>query len=224
MNVGGAINNAVTLSKYGEQVRLLVCNNDETIKIFSLPTLDQVCNIKLPTAANYASVSPDGRWMVAVGDSNQVFLYEVTVHGQYRLVQQLTSVKDASFNVSWNSLSTQFAVACQDGWVCVWDLRSPHKLAQIPSQQGAVRAVKFSQSGSIDLLAFTEHQTSIGIVDARTFDRPEYARICSHGESNLGGLAFRPDGRSLVYGTEQGLVEFDIKVKGRQLLPYAAPL
>lgn len=74
---------------------------------------------------------------------------------------------DAGFSCAWNQSSEKFAVASQDGFVSVWDIRSTEKLAKIPSSQvksanknpqvkGACRCVKFSPSGSMDLLAFSE--------------------------------------------------------------------
>lgn len=180
-SVGGAINNCVHVAEHAGQVRLYVCNNDETIKIFNLPTMEHVSTIRLNTAVNGVCVSPDGSRMVAVGDTNQVFLFGVGVGptAGYEQLAIIPTTKDAGFSCAWDQTSTKFAVGCQDGFTCVWDIRSifggsggagascsgpssanTKKLAQIPSAQmngrGAVRSVKFSQSGSVDLLAFTE--------------------------------------------------------------------
>lgn len=137
-----------------------MCNNDETIKVFALPSMEHVSTLRLPTAVNGVSVSPDGTKMVAVGDTNQVFLYNASATGAYEQVGTLTTSRDAGFSCAWDQSSTKFAVGCQDGFVCVWDIRSSKKLAQLASKQangrGAVRAVKFTHAGSIDLLAFTE--------------------------------------------------------------------
>ncbi len=53
MSVGGSINNALRISHHGGQDRILVCNNDETIKVFSLPDLQRVCSIQFPTAVQF---------------------------------------------------------------------------------------------------------------------------------------------------------------------------
>lgn len=82
--VGGSINNAMAISNHCGGTRLLICNNDETIKVYTLPGLQRVASICLPTAVNYCAVSPDGKRMVAVGDSNQVFLYDIGVNGYTR--------------------------------------------------------------------------------------------------------------------------------------------
>lgn len=98
--------------------------------------------------------------MIAVGDSNQVFIYNITGGGDYQQIATLNTTKDAGFSCSWDQASMKFAVGCQDGFVCVWDIRKSKMLTRLDSVQsggrGAVRAVKFSHIGSVDLLAFTE--------------------------------------------------------------------
>lgn len=91
MTVGGSINNALCISKTStNQTRILICNNDETIKVYSLPDLQRIASISFPTAVNYASVSPDGRKLVVVGDTAQVFLYNVNNNGGYEKVASMT--------------------------------------------------------------------------------------------------------------------------------------
>jgi len=51
--VGGSINNALCISNHPYGTRLYICNNDETIKIYTLPGLQRVEFISLPTAVNY---------------------------------------------------------------------------------------------------------------------------------------------------------------------------
>lgn len=237
-SVGGAINNCVHIAKHSGFTRLFVCNNDETIKIYDLPSMDLVKTIRLSAAVNggkgdweslgplpnisigLVSVSPDGSKMIAVGDSNQVNIFNIDACGNYDQIGILSTSKDAGFSCSWDQSSTKFAVGCQDGYVCVWDIRSSKKLAQIASTQpngrGAVRSVKFSQKGSLDLLAFTEHTSYVNVVDARTFDGRDSIRVGS-GETNLTGLAFSDSGSSLFLGTEQVIMEYDINTRKRRI-------
>eukprot|EP00158_Paraphelidium_tribonemae_P002932 Partr_v1_DN25787_c0_g1_i1_m74524 putative Uncharacterised protein domain (DUF2415) len=132
-SVGGSINNALCIARHphttdsqNSDVRLLVCNNDESIKVYNLPSLQRITTIGLTTAVNYASVSPDGRKMCAVGDSNQVFIYDVSPSGFYQRLATLTATNDAGFSCSWNHSSDKLAVATQDGYVSVWDMRYIH--------------------------------------------------------------------------------------------------
>lgn len=99
--------------------------------------------------------------MASCGDSNLVTLFSIDPCSKYTQINKLTTVADAGFACAWNSSSTLLAVATQDGYVCVWDVRKmDQKVAQIGAQQrspkGACRSVKFSQSYGMDLLAFSE--------------------------------------------------------------------
>jgi WD40 repeat protein len=77
-----------------------------------------------------------------------------------------TATSDAGFSCAWNQYSEKFAVASQDGYISVWDVRHSDKLCKIPTKQdsrvkGAARSVKFSPSGSVDLLMFSEVSKSV---------------------------------------------------------------
>jgi hypothetical protein len=57
--VGGAINNAIHVFREGEEsdrTRLLVCNNDETIKVFALPDMTHLGDIKFDGAVNHGII------------------------------------------------------------------------------------------------------------------------------------------------------------------------
>ena len=63
---------------------MLICNNDETIKVYSLPGLQRITTLTIPTAVNYCAVSPDGKKMIVVGDSTQIFMYDVRSGGYHK--------------------------------------------------------------------------------------------------------------------------------------------
>ncbi|KAJ1844272.1 hypothetical protein LPJ70_003020, partial [Coemansia sp. RSA 2708] len=158
-----------------ELPRLLVCNNDHTVHLISLPSLELVTKLKFPTAVNYTTASPDGTKMCVVGDTNEVFLF--SKHGDtFEKISVLTASNNTSFSCDWSQSSEQFAVGSQDGYITVWDIRSQQKMAQLETFQhgrsrGACRNVKFSPSSSIDLLAFSEHTSYVNIVDTRSFEK-----------------------------------------------------
>ncbi|RCH84383.1 hypothetical protein CU098_006625 [Rhizopus stolonifer] len=163
---------------------------------------------------NFTSVSPDGEKMVAVGDDNSVLLFNISYSGRYELAQTMNVSKDANFSVAWNHTSEKFAVSSQDGSVHVWDIRHSNPVAKFkginPSvTKGAARCVKFTQSGGVDLLAFTEHASHVHIVDARTFDEQQTLKIASTiYDAPLTGLCFSSDssrmfvGKCFLYNTQ----------------------
>ena len=60
---------------------LLACNNDHTVKMFTLPGMRALGSVTCPAAVNYAALSPDGQHLVAVGDSPEVHLFRATPTG-----------------------------------------------------------------------------------------------------------------------------------------------
>ncbi|EIE90389.1 hypothetical protein RO3G_15100 [Rhizopus delemar RA 99-880] len=144
--------------------------------------------------------------MVAVGDDNRVLLFNVSYSGNYELTQTMAVSKDANFSVAWNHASDKFAVSSQDGSVHVWD----------PSiTKGAARCVKFTQSGAIDLLAFTEHVSHVHIIDARTFDGEQTIKILSTAyDAPLSGLCFSTDS-----SLDHAILDFNIDTCSRKRFP-----
>lgn len=48
-----------------------------------------------------------------MGDTNEVFLFDIVNNGGYELVHVFTASDDASFSSDWNSSSDKFAIASQ---------------------------------------------------------------------------------------------------------------
>lgn len=160
------------------------------------PEMEKVDRITLNTPVNHASVSSDGRSMVAVGDTNEVFVFAVsstghvtltdTIEGMFtwsaNLLEQswknatFTAADDASFSTSWSRSGDGFAIASQDGSVTIFDRRYLEPVKRFHSYQrgpsGAARVVKYSQ-GPNELLAFTEQKNYIHVIDARTYEYSE---------------------------------------------------
>lgn len=83
-------------------------NEGSACRIVPLPGDD----LRLPTAVNHCSVSRDGKYMVAVGDTADVFLYDCR-GGRYELAQTFKASDDASFSTDWSDDGLTFAVASQ---------------------------------------------------------------------------------------------------------------
>ncbi|KAI8914668.1 WD40-repeat-containing domain protein [Gorgonomyces haynaldii] len=230
VTVGGSINNSMFISNHFGETRLLICNNDETIKIYSLPDLVRLQTIQFPTAVNAAAVSPDGRKLIAVGDSQQVFLYNITPNGDYVKTTTLVAGTDAGFSCAWNQSSEKFAVATQDGYVSVWDIRSTEKLTKLKSMQhpqvkGACRCVKFSPSGSMDLLMYSEHISYINIVDTRNFSEKQTIRVSPPGnDQNISGISFSEDCKKVFVGVENSILEYQVDTMARRCFPQGSIL
>ncbi|KAI5190764.1 hypothetical protein NECID01_1131 [Nematocida sp. AWRm77] len=220
---GGSINNGVEIFDHFGDIRVLVCNNDETIKEYSLSNMKRQSVLIHKAPVNSCSISPDKKLLATVGDNNEVSLFSVEQE-RYKPIRTMKATNDASFKVSWSPSSTYLAASTQDGYVCVYDIRNTEqKVATIPSIQsplvkGACRNVKFCPHISLDLLAFTEHVSHFTIVDIRDFSKKQSIALSSADtDRHISGMAFSPDGHSLYIGTEMLIFEFEINTLNRRL-------
>lgn len=222
--LGGAINNCIAISAGRSGPRVLVGNNDETIKVISIPDLGTVTTLPIGAAVNYISINPDSTMMACVGDCNSVMLFDISQPDAFKQIGTL-KMEDSGFSLSWNRTGTQLAAGSQDGTVHVWDTRSTRRLAHLHGSQdtpkGAIRNVKFSQSNSVDLLAFSEHTSVVNFVDARTWGDQDAVRVSPSTDIdvNVSGMAWAPDSRSLVVGLENGALEYRIDMRSRHSFP-----
>eukprot|EP01134_Creolimax_fragrantissima_P003227 CFRG3227T1 len=204
-SVGGSINNSMTMYRSDMETRLLVSNNDESIKVYSLPGMDHVLDISIPFAVNNVSVSPNNKKMLVVGDSKYGHIYDIRSSSYVRSTT-FNVCQNAAFSCNWNHSGDKVAVACQDGSVSVWDCKKLSRpLLTIPSTQhpstsGACRSVKFSPGSSMDLMVFTEHESLVHVVDTRTFIEKQTLRPSPDFTQGVAGVAFSSDSKKIYVG------------------------
>lgn len=147
--LSGSINNSVLLSRAfdsSNEPRLVVSNNDWTVRLYDVPlrargAQDLRCcgALRLKEPVNHSSISPDGRTLLSVGDSPRIYLHSLS--GSARLsFNRVTTLQIpsaisihpnslvASFSTAWSADGLKFAVACQEGVVAIWDVRSTKPL------------------------------------------------------------------------------------------------
>lgn len=114
------------------------------------PLLTHTGQIQIEVPVNHCSVSPSGQYLVAVGDSNEVFIFTsgAAFPSPYRSILSPSAVSSGagegtswilcqtfripgvnpgvgSFHTSWRSRGhgTEFAVASEENVMAVWDVR-----------------------------------------------------------------------------------------------------
>lgn len=50
---GRGMNNSICLSQHQDEIRLTVCNNDQTVSVFSVPDMEKIQTLKMPSAINF---------------------------------------------------------------------------------------------------------------------------------------------------------------------------
>ena len=112
--VGGAINNSLVLSNHGEDdVRLMICNNDQSIKIFSVPSMNLITTLNYNSAVNNVGVSPDGTRMAVVGDSNQIHLHSISSSNEYKKMTTLTGKANSRYVIYSNFIELCSTNGCR---------------------------------------------------------------------------------------------------------------
>jgi hypothetical protein len=160
--LSGSINNSVLLTSLSltrsnessAEPRVAVSNNDCTVKFFDVNVrgakgvdgppkrISEAGTLRLDVPVNHSSISPDGRTLLSVGDSPQVYLHgmtggaRITFNPLARLTlppfdtpanvhpSQGAGALPASFCTAFSPSGSKFAVASQEGMVAVWDVRS----------------------------------------------------------------------------------------------------
>ncbi|EMD33862.1 hypothetical protein CERSUDRAFT_117388 [Gelatoporia subvermispora B] len=182
----GSINNSVLLTSLSltgshessAEPRVVVSNNDKTVNFFDVavrsaresddgaPKLHDAGQLRLDVAVNHSSISPDGRTLLSVGDSPDVYLHRLTggAHITCAPISTLSlspyiqntsfnglsyaSTVPASFSTAFSGDGSKFAVASQEGVVVVWDVRSTKPLKVLQTDKSnASRAGSGGASG-----------------------------------------------------------------------------
>jgi len=80
------------------------------------PELD----LPFSTPINHCSISKDGTKLLAVGDTEQVWMFDVRGNGEYQLVASFGNgeSRDASFSTDWEEGGNSFVVGSQGEYKC----------------------------------------------------------------------------------------------------------
>eukprot|EP00698_Gefionella_okellyi_P006383 TRINITY_DN15739_c0_g1_i1.p1 TRINITY_DN15739_c0_g1~~TRINITY_DN15739_c0_g1_i1.p1 ORF type:complete len:343 (-),score=37.61 TRINITY_DN15739_c0_g1_i1:42-1070(-) len=225
--IGSCIVNAVCISEDRNPAKLLVCNNDCSIKIYDPLGMSLVTQIRSPVPVNCCATSPDGKWMAHAGDSAYVFLCDV--ERDYERVSTFLGGRDVGMSVSFDPLSNLFASANQDGSLNLFDIRSRTMIQSMPtanyvfssqsmgmmSRRAACRCVKFLPRAPMDMLAYTSHTNVCGVVDLRMMAIVQILRMETEG-TLIAGMAFQHDGSRLFVGTESSVCEYEVSTTARR--------
>ncbi|TRM66067.1 hypothetical protein BD626DRAFT_486643 [Schizophyllum amplum] len=157
-NLGCSINNSVLLTtlnltgspESSAEPRIVISNNNQTVKLYDVAVrvssgspIQSCGQLHLPYFVNHSSISPDGRTLLTIGDSNEVNLHRMS--GGSRVTFSPISTLSippavdlpakyrpnalaASFSSAFSVDGSKFVVASQEGVVAVWDVRSTRPL------------------------------------------------------------------------------------------------
>ena len=226
LRTGSHVNNAIKITNdLDGRLSAYLCNNSGHLMVMNgvdqegEMVVSESSSIFCPVSINHCAVAEHERTLVYVGDSDEVFVCRPSPTG-YQHCCTFKEASDAGMSCDWSSNGTSFAVASQDGLVCVWDRRQRKSVARL-SCQSAARCVKFSPN-PLDLIAFTEHRNYLHLVDCRMWSNRQVIKVRDElvQEVDICGFDFSPCGSTLYIGTEDCIDILQINTGSRTSFPY----
>lgn len=189
-----AITNAVEIYENSSgATRLMSSNNDHVVRVFDIEKFDVLQRFRFPWAVNHTSVSPDNKFVIVVGDSQDGFLADSQ---SGKVITTLKGHLDYSFASAWHPNGYIFATGNQDTSCRLWDVRKPGSaFAVLKGRIGAIRSLRFTSDGQF--LAMAEPADFVHIFDVKQ-DFKRSQEIDIFGE--IAGISFSPDREALFIG------------------------
>jgi hypothetical protein len=136
-----------TTSEGRDDVVAVLTNNDKSVRLYSLVHNLELCCIDLPIAMNHATISPDGSFLVAVGDQQTGFFFERYLPGperpsswkepsdrlnsvpsEWKLFEEVAlyvpsnQCVEGYFTTAWSPSGRLCAVGSECGYITVFDM------------------------------------------------------------------------------------------------------
>jgi hypothetical protein len=149
--IGKDIVNSISIhklpaEKYGrDEVVAVLTNNDKTVRIYSLTHNTESAVLDLPFAMNHATISPDGRLLVAVGDAPTAYFFdriqshttnskaseghmqpsalEWSLFKHVSLHRPANSHSEGYFTTAWSPSGRLCAVGSECGYITIFDVQ-----------------------------------------------------------------------------------------------------
>ena len=154
-----------------EDVVAVLTNNDNTVRVYSLAHHLETTVLDLPFAMNHATISPDGKTLVAVGDLNQAYFFTRQIDASQvpqipkphnrltsaAITWALTSVitlhvvhpetTKGYFTTAWSPSGRLVAVGSEGGYITVFDTEMLAD-SELLNEDAVVAVVPGTRSGS----------------------------------------------------------------------------
>ncbi|XWS27666.1 hypothetical protein CRYUN_Cryun25bG0001000 [Craigia yunnanensis] len=142
---------------------------------------------------NHTSLSPDGKFLIIVGDNPDVMLVNSDTG---KTVMPLRGHLDFSFASAWHPDGVTFATGNQDKTCRIWDIRNlARSIAVLKGNLGAIWSIRYTSDGKY--MAMAEPADFVHVYDVKSGYENEQ-EIDFFGE--ISGLSFSPDTESLFIG------------------------
>ena len=140
--------------------RVATGHHDGVIRLWNWETREYVCCFRAGAASiEHLSMSPDGRWLVAGDENNQVYLRDC----ERNTLVRLPEVQGAIHDIQFSRDSRQFAIAAYQAQIPIYTTGN-NQLRQLSFRDStSVRCVSLSPSQSAPMVAASNNRGQIKI-------------------------------------------------------------
>jgi WD40 repeat protein/S1-C subfamily serine protease len=164
------------------------------------------------SAVQQATFSPDGRTVLACGDSGHIRLWDWESRRLIRQFGQLGPGRSVG-SVAWSPDGRRVVAGGEDGVLRIWDATSGELIRELQGRGGRIFGVQFSPDGLYVACAGDGVNQVVRIWDAETGRDVQRLEGCQGG---VWGLAFSPDGRRFLAAGGTVAVLWDLQ-DGREV-------
>ncbi|KAH6611984.1 hypothetical protein C7974DRAFT_406771 [Boeremia exigua] len=163
-----------------DDVVAVLTNNDKSVRIYSLLDSLELCCIDLPIAMNHATISPDGSFLIAVGDQQTGFFFERQLPGparpsgwkepsdrinsvppEWKLFEEValyipsSQCAEGYFTTAWSPSGRLCAVGSECGYITVFDV-------------DYLKVAEYGEDAILDVISSTRPDVCTGAGAVRT--------------------------------------------------------
>ncbi|KQK18508.1 uncharacterized WD repeat-containing protein C2A9.03 [Brachypodium distachyon] len=189
-----AITNAVEIFNTSSgAVHFIVSTNDSGVRQYDMERYQLYKHFRFEWPVNHASLSPDGKHVIIVGDDPDALLFDIN---SGKVIHSMKGHLDFSFASAWSPDGQTFATGNQDRTCRVWDVRNlSQSLHVLRANVGAIRSIRFTSDGCF--LSMAEPADFVHIFDVKS-DYNKRQELDFFGE--ISGMSFSPDTDTLLVG------------------------
>ncbi|KAJ1420970.1 WD40/YVTN repeat-like-containing domain superfamily [Sesbania bispinosa] len=194
--VGG--NDRELIVKRIDQPGCMASNQKGSVKVFDTEKFELLDDFLFLWPVNSASLSPDGRQLVVVGDNPEGKLLDYETGNPIALLSGQSS--ERFFSSAWHPDGYIFATGDQDRTCYIWDVRNMSKsVVVLNGNVGAegIHSIRFTSDG--ELMAMAEGRNCVHLYDVKSgFEKEKEQEMEFSGY--ISGLSVSPDAESLFIG------------------------